>query len=72
MLKNRPFHYSVSTRIRNSFIKKYLNLNPNNKVLDVGYGVRYYSKLLLEGKVGVYQIKASKLFAFYKIFFLCF
>ncbi len=54
MLKNRPFHYSVSTRIRNSFIKKYLNLNPNSKVLDVGYGVGYDSKLLLEGKVDVY------------------
>ena len=45
-MKNNPFHYSIATRIRNSFFIKYLNPNSNDKILEVGCGVGYFCELL--------------------------
>ena len=46
MLKNSPFHYSIATRIRNSYILKYLLPEQEDKILDVGCGVGYFAELL--------------------------
>jgi len=59
MLKNNPFHYSIATRIRNSFFIKYLNPNSNDKILEVGCGVGYFCELLNKYGAKVWGIDIS-------------
>jgi len=47
-LKDNPFHYSIATRVRNRHLINLLNPTKEDKILDVGCGVGYFSKLLSE------------------------
>ena len=59
MLKDNPFHYSIATRIRNSYFLKYLNPSPQDKILEVGCGIGYFCKLLFDRGAEVWGIDLS-------------
>ncbi len=45
-IEDSPFHYSIATRVRNRHFINLIKPNKNDKILDVGCGVGYFSKLL--------------------------
>ena len=55
-MKTNPFHYSIATRIRNSYFLKYLNPVPQDKILDIGCGIGYFSKLLSDRGAEIWGI----------------
>lgn len=59
MIKDNPFHYSIATRIRNSYILKYLIPSQKDKILDIGCGVGYFSSLLSDHGAEVWGIDIS-------------
>lgn len=59
MLKNNPFHYSIATRIRNSYFIKYLTPNSNDNILEVGCGVGYFCQLLYKYGPKIYGVDVS-------------
>lgn len=41
-----PFHYSIATRVRNPYFKRFLKPTSGDLILDIGCGVGYFSELL--------------------------
>ena len=48
MLKRNPFHFSIATRVRNPYFKRFLEPSDGASILDVGCGVGYFTALLSE------------------------
>ncbi len=59
-LTDSPFHYSIATRIRNSYILNFLKPRQGEKILDLGCGVGYFSQLLSSKGSKVFGLDISE------------
>lgn len=60
MIKNSPFHYSIGTRVRNSYLLKFLQPKRGDRILDVGCGVGYFADLLTEKGAEVWGVDLDR------------
>lgn len=58
-LKENPFKYSIGTRVRDKHFLKLLEPNQNDRILDVGCGLGYFSELLSERGATVWGVDAD-------------
>ncbi|MBA7609980.1 Ubiquinone biosynthesis O-methyltransferase [subsurface metagenome] len=58
-LKENPFRYSIGTRVRDKPFLKLLQPNQNDRILDIGCGLGYFSELLSKRGARVWGVDAD-------------